>query len=735
MSVGALLHRRSDASESPSAPAWPAAALKDGRLSIEGRLVAGLELAPLNLELMAEAERETTIEALAALYDAVPGPFQLLSVPTLRDPAEHLATIEPLVRGHGQRVFRPYMAAYREIAEGPRRPPRRTVLVLDSASDAELRRTVDLVERVAEERGLGARPIDGEAVAGLWASIARPGATYRIGPALAEGPSLLVALNLGRRWPAEVAPAWLTSLLGVDGLAAVSMRCRPLSRAEAMTFMTTRLRVVRAGERLAAERGEVADVERERLGSTATLARRALAAGTGRIYFVDMVLLLEAPDRPTLQERLETISLEARSLGAELEPSTMRIGAAWASALPGAKSSAICERNLDSDSLAASLLHSASDLYEPSGHLYGRARTTGAPIVLDRFAHASHNAIVLGQTGTGKTMFTGAEMARCFMRGIRVLGVDPLGDYRRLTDALGGTYVELGANGGLNPFTIGGAATEAAFAAKVAALSRLVAAMAGGTSRDERPALDRALRATYAAAGIGPDPATHDRPAPTLADLVGHLSEVRGGQALAQRLERWATGSLAPIFGAEGGLPLDASFLVIGLSAIGDPEVRDVAQLAALGVLWDAVRADLAPKLVVVDEAWKVMRQSSGAEFVEELARSARHYHAGLQLATQDIAEFLRSDFGEAIVKQCDLRVLLGQTPEGVEAIGRYFDLTVAERRSLLHARPGEGLLFVGRSHVAFEARVSRREYEWLTTRPADLVGQSQQRYDPPNSS
>jgi hypothetical protein len=139
--------------------------------------------------------------------------------------------------------------------------------------------------------------------------------------------------------------------------------------------------------------------------------------------------------------------------------------------------------------------------------------------------------------------------------------------------------------------------------------------------------------------------------------------------------------------------------------------------------------------LIVVDEAWKVMRQPSGADFVEELARSARHYHAGLQLATQDIAEFLRSDYGEAIVKQCDIRVLLGQTPEGVEAIGRYFDLTVAERRSLLHARPGEGLLFVGRSHVAFEARVSKREYEWLTTRPADLVGQSHQRYDAPNSS
>jgi type IV secretory pathway VirB4 component len=582
---------------------------------------------------------------------------------------------------------------------------------------------------------LVAQAIDGAAIAAIWSGIARSGATYTIRPGLAEGPSLVAALHLGRRWPAELRPGWLTGLLAIDGVATVSMRVRPLSRAEAMTFMTTRLRVVRAGERLAAERGEVSDVERERLDATAVAARRSVAAGAGRIYFVDTVLLLEAPDRAPLAERLETVRLEARSLGVEVETASLRIGQAWASALPGQRSGPICERNLDSASLAASLLHSASELYEPSGHLYGRARTSGAPIVLDRFAHASHNAIVLGQTGTGKTMFTGAEMARCFMRGIRVLGVDPLGDYRRLTETLGGTYVELGAGGGLNPLAMNAGGTEGAFAAKLALVGRLAGAMAGGLSRDERPALDRALRATYEAAGIGPDPASHERRPPTLAALVERLTDMPGGQALAHRLERWATGSLAAIFATDAPLPRDERLLVIGLAAIGDPEVRDVAQLAALGVLWDAVRSDLRPKLIVVDEAWKVMRQPSGADFVEELARSARHYHAGLQLATQDIAEFLRSDYGEAIVKQCDIRVLLGQTPEGVEAIGRYFDLTVTERRSLLHARPGEGLLFVGRSHVAFEARVSKREYEWLTTRPADLVGQSHLGYDAPNSS
>jgi len=491
-----------------------------------------------------------------------------------------------------------------------------------------------------------------------------------------------------------------------------------------MTFLTTRLRQVRAAERLAAERGELADVERERVSEMATGARRTVHAGAGRIYLVDTVLLLEAPDHATLHERIEALRLAARSLDLDIESATFRVGDAWGAVLPGPAARPIAERNLDSASLAASLLNTASDLYEPAGHLYGRSRTTGAPIVLDRFAHASHNAIVLGQTGTGKTMFTGAEMTRCFVRGIRVLAVDPLGDYRRLADALGGTYVELGAGGGLNPFAMTRGTSEGALSAKLAMLSRLVGAMAGGLSRDERPALDRALRAAYDACGIGPDLVTHGRRPPTLATLVERLADTPGGAPLSRRLERWATGSLASLFTADEALPLDRRILIVGLAGIGDPEVRDIAQLAALGLLWDAVRADLAPKLVVIDEAWKVMRQPSGADFIEELARSARHYHAGIQLATQDIVEFLRSDFGEAIVKQCDLRVLLGQTPEGADALTRYFDLTPAERRALVHARPGEGLLFVGRSHVSFEAIVSRREYAMLTTRPADLVGQ-----------
>jgi hypothetical protein len=240
--------------QTPSA--WPSASLENETFQATRRVFGGFELTPVNLELMSEAEREATLENLAALYDAIPWPFQLLSVPTGRSPVEHLDAIRLVVDELGERVFRPYAANYHEISTGPTRPPRRTVLLVETTAEAELARTLDLIRRVAEERGFDVRRLDGTSIATLWAGLARAGATYRIRAGFAEGPELVAALHLGRRWPAEIATGWLAGLLGVDGLAAVSMRVRPLTRAEAMTFMTTRLRVVRASDRLAAERGE-----------------------------------------------------------------------------------------------------------------------------------------------------------------------------------------------------------------------------------------------------------------------------------------------------------------------------------------------------------------------------------------------------------------------------------------------------------------------------------------------
>ena len=323
---------RRPASPAPAPIAWPSAEPVDGALRIEGRLVGGFELAPVNLELMAEGEREAALESLAALYDAVPRPFSLLSVPADRPPHEHLGAIEERLPSRRAREwYRPYAALYRELSAAPRRPLRRAYLLLDAPSGPELERALGVVGRMAEEQGLAARQVPGDDLVALWADLARLGATYRLSAGLATAEDVLAAAALGRRWPAEIAPGWLAPLLAVPGVAATAMRVRPLSRPEAMAFLTTRLRQVRAAERLATERGELADVERERLGATAVAGRRRVHAGEGRVYLVDTVFLVEAPDRASLRERLELLRLEAtgrrhRSRARHLPPGRRLVG-------------------------------------------------------------------------------------------------------------------------------------------------------------------------------------------------------------------------------------------------------------------------------------------------------------------------------------------------------------------------------------------------------------------------
>jgi hypothetical protein len=260
--------------------------------AVRHRPLAVFELVPLNLELLPETEQDGALVSLATVYDAIQRPFQLVSLPTDRDPVAHVELLRRKEPEPARWVRRAYEALYFELSEGPRRPLRRAVLLLDGATEADLGRTANLVRRVAADRGVGLRVVPADDVVAIWSAVSRIGQPHAIHADYAEGPTLIAPVMVSRRWPAELPAGWLAPILALPGVGAVSMRVRPLSRAEAMTYLTTRLRVARAGERLAAERGDLADAERERLTDSATAARRRVAGGEGRMYFVDTVILV-----------------------------------------------------------------------------------------------------------------------------------------------------------------------------------------------------------------------------------------------------------------------------------------------------------------------------------------------------------------------------------------------------------------------------------------------------------
>jgi len=325
---------------------------------------------------------------------------------------------------------------------------------------------------------------------------------------------------------------------------------------------------------------------------------------------------------------------------------------------------------------------------------------------------------------------------------VQVEVIDPEDEYLRLADAVGGTIVRLGAQGvKINPFDLPvGDKRPDVLTRRGLFLHTLIAVLLGQTPPPaEKAALDRAILAVYRNAGITPDVRTHTRPAPLLRDLTASL-DIDGDPAakeLSARLAPWVEGSFKDLFDAPTTTRPQGHLIVWSLRHLPD-ELRTVGTLLALDHIWrqvdlphqfrdhtitttaSAAGGDGGPlrRLVIVDEAWLLMRDGEGARFLFRLSKAGRKRNAGLTVVTQDAADVLGTDLGQAVVSNAATQILLKQAPQAIDAVGDAFGLTVGERRLLLAARRGQGLLISGTSRTGFESVSSTAEHALATTSP-----------------
>jgi type IV secretory pathway VirB4 component len=342
---------------------------------------------------------------------------------------------------------------------------------------------------------------------------------------------------------------------------------------------------------------------------------------------------------------------------------------------------------------------------------------------------------VFAKSGAGKSY---AVKLGLLLRGL-LLGhdaavVDPEGEYAPLCRALDGQEVRLGVGAPhvLNPFDLAGAGAEERgdpLAEQVATLLALLQVMLADPGkplgRAEVGALDRAIHATYARAGITPDPATHDRPPPCLADLHAILRAQGEPYGLADRLERYVSGSLRHLFGGPTNVDLQRRLVVFSLRDL-EAELRPLATFLVADCVWRRARRERArPRLFVVDEAWSLVRHTEGAAFLAELAKRGRKHRLGLVTITQDVEDFLGSPQGRAVIANASVHLLMKQDPSSIDVVAATFKLTEPERRELLAARRGEGLLCALGTRVPLRVEASPSEHELITTNPAELAAGS----------
>jgi type IV secretory pathway VirB4 component len=529
-------------------------------------------------------------------------------------------------------------------------------------------------------------------------------------------------------YPREVGPGWLEPLLDHPGPLDVALHLEPVPAAVAGERLRRQLARFQSSQQLDAAHGRLHDPQVEVASHDAQELAGRLARGEGRLFRVGLYVTIRGHSPQELDAEVARVQGLLASLLLDAHPVTFRAWPGWVSTLPVGVDALRLQRTMDTRAVAAAFPFASADLPLPPasrGVLVGTNPATGGLVGWDRWAQANYNQVILARSGAGKSYLAKLEALRWLYQGVQVLVIDPEHEYQRLADAVGGTTLRLGAPGvHLNPLDLGG---EPDALTRRALFCHTLIPVLLGQPLDAAAAavLDRAAVAAYASRGITSDPRTHRRPAPLLADLTHALALDLdpAGPALAARLGPYVSGSFKGLFAQPTTTRPHGHLLVLSLRDLPE-ELKAVGTLLALDTIWRTIsdQSSRRRRLVVVDEAWLLAQQPAGARFLYRLAKSARKHHCGLSVITQDAADLLATELGQAVVANAATQVLLGQAPQAIDNLTQAFQLTEGERQRLLATRVGDGLLAgPGGQRTWFAALASPAEHALITTDPTDL--------------
>ena len=537
-------------------------------------------------------------------------------------------------------------------------------------------------------------------------------------------------------YPRTISTGWLSPLINMDEVLDISMYIYPVDTTVIMKNLRRKVTQLEADISLNAEKGRIRNPETEHAIQDAEELRDDLQLGREKFFRFGLYVTLWADSLDELnfvQHKIENYFGSAMIFS---KVATSQQEQGMNSTMPMATDQLMIRRNMNTSAISTSFPFTSADLTQEKGILYGVNLHNNGLVIFDRFTLENANLVVFAKSGAGKSFAVKLETIRSMMMGTEIIIIDPENEYQKLCDAVGGSYVRLSLNSDvrINPFdlpkVIDSEDASDALRANLVTLHGLFRLMLGGTqsgpggqtvaalSPNEEADLDQALIDTYARAGITSDPLTHQSTPPTIINLYDTLAHMGGsGPQLAQRLRKYATGTFAGIFSQQSNIDINNQMVVFNIRDLED-ELRPVAMYIVLNHIWNIVRAKQKRRILIVDEAWQLMKYDDSANFLFSLAKRARKYYLGLTTITQDVEDFMSNKMGRAIVMNSSMQLLLKQSSAAVDVLSDVFKLTNAERQLLSSLPVGQGLFFAGQSHVHVQIVASETETNLITTNP-----------------
>jgi type IV secretory pathway VirB4 component len=543
-------------------------------------------------------------------------------------------------------------------------------------------------------------------------------------------------------YPRKVSTGWLSSMVNLDEVIDISLYIYPVESQIVLENLRKKVAQLEAGISIDSEKGRVRDPGKQSAIMDAEEMRDKLQVGEERFFRFGFYFTLYGSS----MDELEFVSHKVESiLGQQLvysKPASAQQEQGFNSTVPQMTDQLQVRRNMNTGAISTAFPFTSADLSQENGILYGINMHNSGLVIFDRFTLENGNSVVFAKSGAGKSFAVKLEALRSMMFGTEVFIVDPENEYQRMAEAVGGAYVRLSLNSPtrINPFdlpkVVDTEEADDALRSNLITLHGLLRLMMGGATAQmsggnnmvmpamnpsEEADLDAALIETYAKAGITNDPLTHNSTPPTINDLYDTLLHMGGdGPQLAQRLRKYTTGTFAGIFSQQSNININNPMVVFNIRDLED-ELRPVAMYIVLNYIWNKTKSDQKKRLLVIDEAWQLMKYEDSASFLFSLAKRARKYNLGVTTITQDVEDFMGSRMGRAIVANSSMQLLLKQSPSAVDVLAEVFKLTSEERKRLSQFPVGQGLFFAGQNHVHLQITASPTETNLITTNPEQI--------------
>lgn len=529
-------------------------------------------------------------------------------------------------------------------------------------------------------------------------------------------------------YPRFVGANWLSPVINFEHTLDISMFYYPVKAKMVLDDLRRKITELEATMMSDREKGRVVDPVVSAALEDANALQEQLVKGVEKYFQFSFYITIPAETMEELENVTSKLESTLGSLLLISKTSTLQMEEAFQSTIPVGMDKLLITRNMDTTSLATTFPFTSSDLTSDDGILYGINRHNGSLVIFDRFSLENANTVIFATSGSGKSYFVKLEALRSLVFGTEILIIDVEEEYRPLCEAVGGDYISFSASSPskINPFDLSSVAVEGEneLGQKLLSLHSLFKLILGNLNPTEEAILDRALIETYRIKGITTDPETQqNREPPVMEDLYKVLlgAEEPEAKSMAERLEKYIKGSLAGIFDSQSSININNKMTVFSTKNLQDV-LRPVAFYIILDFVWTRIRRDLKKRILIVEEAWNLLQNEDSARFIFGIAKRARKYYLGLSTITQDVDDFLGSEYGKAIVTNSSMQVLLKQHPAAIDKVAETFYLSEGERRLLLAADRGEGLFFAGTNHIAIKVEASEAEHKLITTNPAELL-------------